>query len=226
MTTETITIVESDEELELRALASVASLQPAHGIWIASIDNETTGLDRRIRLPWEVGLILRSPWGDEHVWSWMLSDFSPSDPGVNLDSLKIGGFDERHPKGVYYRGELPKECHYTDGETIAKEFATALTLVPRGERVYWLGAVPDFDEQDIYDMLDMFGLIDFDGSTRWHYHLIDVENYAAGALRIPPPWDFDALLAEFGLVFPEAERHTALGDARMNLRLFDAVLTR
>jgi hypothetical protein len=58
----------------------------------------------------------------------------------------------------------------------------------------------------------------------WHYHLVDVETLAAGALRMAPPWDFDKLLGEVGLTYDEADRHTALGDARMVRDLYDAVL--
>ena len=58
----------------------------------------------------------------------------------------------------------------------------------------------------------------------WRYHLVDVETLAAGALRRPPPWRFDDLLADYGLVYDEADRHTALGDARMVRDLYDAVL--
>jgi hypothetical protein len=57
-----------------------------------------------------------------------------------------------------------------------------------------------------------------------NYHLVDVETLAAGALRMPPKWDFDKLLAAFGLTYDEADRHTALGDARMVRDLYDAVM--
>lgn len=58
----------------------------------------------------------------------------------------------------------------------------------------------------------------------WHYHLVDVETLAAGALGVEPPWNFDEMLARYGLVYDEAERHTALGDARMARDLYDAVM--
>jgi DNA polymerase III epsilon subunit-like protein len=48
---------------------------------------------------------------------------------------------------------------------------------------------------------------------------------AAGAIGQEPPWNFDAMLAVFGLQYAEEDRHTALGDARMARDLYDAVLS-
>jgi DNA polymerase III epsilon subunit-like protein len=84
-----------------------------------------------------------------------------------------------------------------------------------------IGAVPSFDEETLAGMLYRHGLC-----PTWHYHLVDVETLAAGALRMPPRWDFDSVLAAYGLTYDEADRHTALGDARMVRDLYDAVMQR
>ena len=82
-----------------------------------------------------------------------------------------------------------------------------------------VGAVPDFDARHLARFLRQH-----QQAGTWHYHLVDVETLAAGRLRRPPPWNFDSLLAEFGLAYDETERHTALGDARMVRDLYDKVL--
>ena len=84
-----------------------------------------------------------------------------------------------------------------------------------------VGAVPDFDARHLTRWLRANGQ-----AATWHYHLVDVETLAAGALRKPPPWNFDELLATYGLTYDEDARHTALGDARMVRDLYDAVLAR
>ncbi|HTE66667.1 MAG TPA: hypothetical protein VK736_10485, partial [Candidatus Binatia bacterium] len=76
----------------------------------------------------------------------------------------------------------------------------------------------------------------------WHYHLIDVEALAVGWLSglrsettlatgayagfVPSlPWDSDDLSRACGVEpASEAERHTALGDARWAMRLYDAIV--
>jgi len=71
----------------------------------------------------------------------------------------------------------------------------------------------------------------------WHYHLIDVENLAVGylfgrhpvtqALKVPDPvlalpWDSDRLSEQVGVTPPTDERHTAMGDVRWAMALYDA----
>jgi hypothetical protein len=87
-------------------------------------------------------------------------------------------------------------------------------------RFAWgVGAVPNFDTEVIAARMRSRNIC-----PSWHYHLVDVENIAAGALSLPPPWGFDDLLGKFGLVYDEAERHTAMGDTRMARDLYDTVM--
>ena len=84
----------------------------------------------------------------------------------------------------------------------------------------WIvGAVPNFDTEVLAARMRWRGIC-----PAWHYHLVDVEGTAAGALALPPPWGFDDILSRFGLTFDEADRHTALGDARMARDLYDTVM--
>ena len=89
--------------------------------------------------------------------------------------------------------------------------------ITRGATI--VGAVPNFDTEVLATRMRAHGIC-----PSWHYHLVDVETLAAGALRKPPPWNFDELLGLYGLTYDEADRHTALGDARMARYLYDAVL--
>jgi hypothetical protein len=126
-------------------------------------------------------------------------------------ALKIGKFYERHPQA-----RTDREASYTDVEA-EDEAMAALEVVTRGATI--VGAVPWFDTDVLGQRMRANGIC-----PSWHYHLVDVETLAAGALRMAPPWDFDKLLGEVGLTYDEADRHTALGDARMVRDLYDAVL--
>jgi DNA polymerase III epsilon subunit-like protein len=170
------------------------------------LDTETTSLNRRTRLAWEVALIVRGPDGrDDYEKAWRVEDvdLSEADPM----SLKIGRFHERF-KRVPAPMSLPEA-----------EVAVEIERETRGAVL--IGAVPSFDEETLAGMLYRHGLC-----PTWHYHLVDVETLAAGALRMPPRWDFDSVLAAYGLTYDEADRHTALGDARMVRDLYDAVMQR
>lgn len=66
-------------------------------------------------------------------------------------------------------------------------------------------------------------------TLRWggHYHLVDVENLAAGALAWPPPYDSDVLSRAVGVAPMDNDvRHTALGDTLWAMHIYDAAMTR
>lgn len=189
--------------------------------WIASWDNEATNLDRRVRRPWEIGLVLRDPDGREIERTWVVADVDTR--GAVQASLEIGGYYQRHPA---VGGKLsPGAFYLTEREIAGAIMAELGPAIVAGERVFWLGAVPDFDESDVYRLLDRWGHINAGGEAPWHYHLIDIETYVAGVLGMPPPWNFDRILAELKLYFTADDRHTALGDARMNMRAWDRART-
>jgi len=100
------------------------------------------------------------------------------------------------------------------------------------DRPHIVGAVPNFDTERLAILLRRYAL-----EPAWHYHLIDVENLAVGwihgkygtkdeaeARAVALPWDSDDLSRACGVEPPgEGERHTALGDARWAMRLYDAI---
>lgn len=177
------------------------------------LDTETTSL-RPDRRAWEVGLIVRDQaFGGhrdaEHRW---FVDFDDLDLG-NADqrSLKIGGFYDRHPQ---MGGKESDAVGAFEDEAVV---LMAVEMLTRDATI--VGAVPNFDTEVLGVRMREHGIC-----PSWHYHLVDVETFAAGAWHAPPPWDFETLLDRYGLVYDEADRHTALGDARMVRDLYDAAL--
>jgi len=180
-------------------------------VTLVFLDTETTSL-RHDRRAWEIGLIRRDEDGKEVEHSWFV-DVEDLDLGnADLMSLKIGRYFERHPQA---RTDREAGFHETEEEA---DVLSDVEVITRGATI--VGAVPWFDTEVLGQRMRANGIC-----PSWHYHLVDVETLAAGALKMAPPWDFDKLLGEFGLTYDEADRHTALGDARMVRDLYDAVLT-
>ena len=171
------------------------------------IDTETTSLrpDRRV---WEIGMVLRIE-GRTDEEKRLFVDRADLDLG-NADpfALKIGGFYERHP-GAIGRADVML-LDEVDVLHSVEDWTRGAILV---------GAVPNFDADVLGTRMREHGIL-----PSWHYHLVDVETLAAGALKLAPPWNFDAVLARYGLTYDEADRHTALGDAKMARDLYDAIL--
>jgi DNA-binding CsgD family transcriptional regulator len=163
-------------------------------VTIVFLDTETTSLrhDRRV---WELAYIVRRDGEKDWERTGFIDsrdlDFANADPF----SLKIGGFYDRHPQ----RAGL-----HEDSSRVVDERTALLTLERYARGATIVGAVPNFDTEVLSNRMRAYGIC-----PSWHYHLVDVETLAAGAVRKPPPWDFDGLLAEFGLKYDEADRHTA-----------------
>lgn len=177
------------------------------------LDTETTSL-RSDRRAWEIGLIRREQVSGGTQDAEFQAFITPEDldlGNADLMSLKIGKFFDRHPRATGIQAD--RERLRSERDVLAD--VEALT---RGATI--VGAVPNFDTEVLGARMRANGIC-----PSWHYHLVDVETLAAGALKMAPPWDFDKLLGEFGLTYDEADRHTALGDARMVRDLYDAVLS-
>lgn len=179
------------------------------------VDCETTSL-RWDRRAWDIALVVREPGAPDREYQWFVNagdlDLGNADPM----SLKIGRFHERHPQyRCAERSEAPmKEL----GVLKAVELAT------RGAHL--IGAVPSFDAEVLANRMRANGIC-----PSWHYHLQDFETLIAGYLRgrdrpVPElPWRSDDLSCAIAVEPPgEDDRHTALGDARWALRVWDAVM--
>jgi hypothetical protein len=188
---------------------------------IVFLDTETDGV-HPTRKVWEVGMIRREPDGTEKEAGFFVDiDLSTADPF----GLKVGRFYDRHPLGKSLASPEKAEklgliAGFRSASTMRAPYIAALTVAQWTHGAIVVGAVPNFDAEVLGNLLRAEGL-----TPAWHYHLVDVETLAAGALKLTPPWSFDKVLAAYGLTYDEADRHTALGDARMAQRLYDAVLT-
>jgi DNA polymerase III epsilon subunit-like protein len=173
------------------------------------LDTETTSL-RHDRRAWEVAAIVRDETGKEVEHSWFIALGDLELGNADLISLNIGKFYQRHPEAALadnawenVRGEI--------------EVMADVECITRNAII--VGAVPWFDTEVLANRMRECGLC-----PSWHYHLVDVEALAAGQLRLPPKWGFDAILAKYGLAYNEADRHTALGDAKLVRDLYDKVM--
>lgn len=182
------------------------------------IDTETTGVHPG-RLAWEIAMIRRDEAGDRtSVIQVTNVDLSNADPF----GLNIGRFYQRH---VSYREAPAARLVSSEDKVLYLEEKPAAWYVERVTRgAHLVGAVPSFDAATLDPMLRRHGLV-----PAWHYHLIDVEALAVGCLAamrrlVEPPWNSDDLSRGCGVEPPgDDERHTALGDARWAMRLYDAI---
>jgi hypothetical protein len=181
---------------------------------LAFIDTETTGLHPE-RLPWEIAVILRESDGDERELLLQIEDvdLSRADPR----GLAVSRFFERH---FDYNAESTMPCDVVPERRAAQLVEQYL----RGAHI--VGCVPNFDTDTLDAMLRRHRLL-----PGWHYHLIDVETLAVGHIAArgeppAPPWKSDTLSLSCGVQPPtDAERHTAMGDARWVRRWYDALMT-
>ncbi len=184
------------------------------------LDTETDGVhpDRKV---WEVAMIRREPDGAEMTQAFYVDiDLSTADPF----GLRVGRFYDRHPAArALVTMNAPYDMERPDGLLSCGQAAMAVARFTHGAHI--VGAVPNFDTEVLDRLLRAHGL-----APAWHYHLVDIENLAVGYLAgrgkaIAPPWKSDELTELLGLdPTPENERHTAFGDARWAMRVYDAVM--
>lgn len=167
---------------------------------VTFIDTETTGLEPDRHAIWEVAYIVRRP-GEMAVEEThqVQVDLSTADP----TALRLNGFYERYDAAG-------AATPHSVAEKVAR--ATAGT---------WLvGAVPSFDAGFLDRLLRLYGW-----APAWHHRLVCVENLAAGRLGVRAGWDPAKLSEMLGIERPEAEKHTAMGDARWAMLVYDAVFS-
>lgn len=171
------------------------------------VDTETDGLHPG-RKAWEVGLIRRETDGTELEETFFLSiDLSTADPS----GLNVGKFYDRHPMG-----RRLSHIGRTATATV-KPITQAAPLIARlthGAQI--VGAVPNFDTEILERLLREQGL-----TPAWHYRLICVETLTAGHLR-RHVGGLGKCAEALGI--PVEGAHTALGDARTAMRVYDAVM--
>jgi len=115
-----------------------------------------------------------------------------------------------------------------------KQAAEYITSIFRSGKPHVVGAVPNFDTERIARLV----MSQYPAWVMgWHYHLIDVENLAVGWLSALPvddvrraalslPWDSNDLSRAVGIDPDQFERHTAMGDVRWAMAIYDVVTGR
>jgi hypothetical protein len=178
------------------------------------MDTECTGLSLDDDI-WEFAAIRRDPDGSEHSLHLF----------IDHDREKCARLPESFRTDHYTR--------WPGNEVSIGEDEAAQKIVEftGKDRPHVVGAVPNFDTERLALLLGRYG-----HKPGWHYHLIDVENLAVGYLAgrasltfgegwwTPPlPWDSDDLSRAVGVEPPTDERHTAMGDVRWCMALYDAI---
>lgn len=190
---------------------------------IVFMDTETTGVHPE-REVWEIAMVKRSPGkGEQEIIIHIDSiDLSKADPFA----LRINSFYDRYV-GLDNRNVPPNINKATD------KFNAARTVENWTRGAHIIGAVPNFDTESLDKLLRQNNFL-----PAWHYHLIDVETLAVGYLKglnenpsypIPfefkLPWKSDELSRAIGVEPPsDEERHTAMGDVRWAIRIYDKVM--
>ena len=184
------------------------------------IDTETTSL-RPDRRAWEVGLIVREPGVADVEHQWFVHDSDLDLGNADVMSLRIGRFYDRHPQYAADRTPIHGVNIYSERVAL-----TEIDQLTRGAHL--VGAVVSFDADVLGQRMRANGIC-----PSWHYHLIDVEALAVGYLAagsrhpgqsLQPPWKSDDLSAALGVTVSDEDRHTALGDAKWAMRIYDAVM--
>lgn len=189
---------------------------------IVFVDTETTGLHPHDHEIWEVAAIRYDPIIREvlEVGIWQLGiDIRKADP-VALD---MNGFHTRR----WVRSQ------FTSTAVFARQFADFC------EGAHLCGAVPSFDDKRLERLMLAERV-----TPTWHYHIIDVEALAIGYLNgrhagqqgwtlaeLHPvatsiPWSSSQLNEALGLNIPDEWKHTAEGDARWALAIWETCVPR
>ncbi len=215
---------------------------------ICFIDTETTSL-RPDRRAWEVGLIVRRIAAPDHEIQLFIRAEDLDLGNADLMSLNIGRYYERHPQGCG-NGTIQAGARLvSEADALAEvEFLT------RGAHL--VGAVPNFDADVLGQRMRANGICPswhyhlicvenlavgwLNGRRARQNEIVDgypLENdgkEAPGLVRwnspgpwdVPLPWKSDDLSAALGIKVSDEDRHTALGDARWAMRIYDAVTGR
>lgn len=181
---------------------------------VAFVDCETTGLDPDRHEMWELAIIV-----DQQEYAWQLPvDLAKADSAA----LRIGDFYTRRVQisrgsavANVHRVRWPRNGGFEAAGHVRDTAETVATLL---DGRHLVGAVPSFDASFIAPWLRVHGQ-----APTWHYHLIDVENLAAGKLGVEPPYSSEDLSRAIGVPPSRYERHTALGDARWAKAIYEAV---
>ena len=181
---------------------------------IVFMDTETVGFDLGPDVIWEFAGVRRHPdpdRPDEVLHLFIEHDLAKA---ASLPDLFRTDHDTRYdPAVASTREDAAHTIHaFLEGRGAGKP--------------HIVGAVPNFDTERLRMLMEPFGL-----TPPHHYHLIDVENLVVGYLAgkgiySDLPWDSDELSRVMGVDVPVGGRHTAMGDVRWAMALYERVMSR
>lgn len=170
------------------------------------LDTETDSL-RPDRKAWDVAMVRREPDGRERTEHFFVAlDLTTADPAA----LAIGRFYERHPLGR----RLSKGPGAHGQQKTVKAAAYLVAEYTHGAQI--VGATPNFDTEVLAGLLREVGF-----TPAWHHRLRCVTTLAAGHLRRDTGGLTDTARA---LGIEPETAHTALGDARTAMAIWDHIM--
>lgn len=169
-----------------------------------SLDLETTGLDERVHEAWEIGMVCMDT-AVEYLYELPVRNLALAQP----EALAVNRYYDRScvlPGSS--TGHSTTNGHFREiaPEGMAHEIAAIL-----GGRTL-MGCAVSFDMRFLAALLRTYG-----EEPSWHHRSLDLGSYAAGVLGAEDPYPSGALAREF---VPNDEAHTALGDARWNVKVY------
>lgn len=197
---------------------------------IVFLDTETTGLDLDDDI-WEIVAIRREPGRATDIWHWFIThDLAKS---ARLPDTFRADHDNR-----YRPGDALRTAELAD--LLVKVVFAVPDGTPYDLRPHVVGAVPSFDTTRLELLLRRHGYL----RPPWHHHIQDAETLAIGWLhgaraalldegyasnRAPsappgPPWHSEDLSRAIGVDPDQYEQHTAMGDVRWAMAIWDRVM--
>lgn len=190
---------------------------------ICFVDVETTGLDPDRHGPWEIAVVSREVDGSEREHLWQVRPYLPA---AEAKALEVGRFwtrfrlDDREYgacSGIEWK-------HSTDAVagdwTGIADFRVAAKISRLLAGAYLAGANPAFDAAMLTRWLRAHGA----PAPTWHHRLLDVEAYAAGAVRLSVPASLSDTADVLGIIVDREQQHGALYDAHLAKRVYDAAV--
>ncbi|ABS03254.1 exonuclease RNase T and DNA polymerase III [Kineococcus radiotolerans] len=191
-------------------------------------DTETTGLGPG-RQAWEIALVRREPDGTERPLEFFLPiEEVRAEPGA----LDIGRYYARHPHGIAI-STIPAQPPFTTPKPadaprpVPQEPGPVVLAVPKAARLLaqWTSGATIVGANPAFDVQILERLVRTDGhAPRWHYRTRDVEAMAVGFIGDEDLGGLAACAAALDVTIDPDLEHTAMGDVRTVMAIYDAVI--